>query len=428
MSSRTSVKTLKNQQGMALLVLVITIVLAFAAYSLSGLSVNKVKTDNKKQTRMALKKAKDALLAYAISYPEITGSIRGPGYLPCPDLNNNGKTGANDCETGGVPNVGRLPWNTLGVDDLRDGTGERLWYAVSRNFDYSNSPTVNKINSATIGTITFKDNNNVVIYDGTSLDAVVAVVIAPGEALKRDNGVVQNRSAVTENDPVNYLDMVTSVEDNASFQHGTLDGFIEGEIKNGGGNVIVNDQFIVITYGEIMEVVHKRVSREISNVINTYLATCDAYPEASAFDPTKASYDSAGFAPPAELRQGHLPLDTAFPTNWGDMCGLNTAPVPPAWLKAENWDRVSYYAFAYQNAPPANGLSCGNGTNPPCMTVNNTNPLVNNAQALIVFAGRDITGNRPSIDMSDYFEGDNNDLDDVYDAGEAEDHVTVVTP
>lgn len=423
MPARTTVKTPKKQQGLALLVLIIVIVLAFAAYSLSGLSVNQVKTDERMQTSLALNKAKAALLAYAVSFPEITLAARGPGYLPCPDLANNGKSTVNSCKTGGVANVGRLPWATIGSGDLRDGTGERLWYAVSENFDYSNSPTINKINTATLGTITLR-NANGVLYNGASSDAVVAIIIAPGKALTRDDGIIQNRSTANVNDANHYLDIhVASTEDNATFQHNsTADGFINGEIKDAAGNVIVNDQIVVITYGEIMEHVHRRVARELNNLLNAYLDSCDAYPEASAFDPTKLSYDSDG------LREGHLPLDSALPTDWGGVCVAGIAPVLPDWLKAEGWHKVTYYAFAYQNAPPANGSSCGNGTNPDCMTVNNTNPLVDNAQAILIFAGRDVSGNRPSTNISDYFEGLNNDLDDIYDAGEINDYISVVTP
>ena len=34
---------------------------------------------------------------------------------------------------------GRLPWKTLAIPDLRDGAGERLWYAVSVRFKRNNT-------------------------------------------------------------------------------------------------------------------------------------------------------------------------------------------------------------------------------------------------------------------------------------------------
>ena len=45
--------------------------------------------------------------------------------------------------------VGRLPWRSLGIDQLRDGYGEPLWYVLSRGF--RNPP----INFGTLGQINY---------------------------------------------------------------------------------------------------------------------------------------------------------------------------------------------------------------------------------------------------------------------------------
>lgn len=186
-----------------------------------------------------------------------------------------------------------------------------------------------------------------------------------------------------------------------------------------------------------MELVHARVGEFISKLINDYFTACDAYPEASAFDPAKVSFNSEGLAPPIgmELRQGHLPLGSALPVDWGGVCAAGppvvSAPVPPLWLAAERWDETTYYEFAYQNAPPVNGLICGNGANPPCMTLSNTNPLINNAQALIVFVGRELPAqDRITVPVlaSDFLEGGNAINNGIFDADEAEDYIRVITP
>ena len=428
--ARKNMAKFKKQKGLVLLALVIVIVLAVASYTFSNISLSTIKAERDKHTQQSLRKAKQALISYAVNYPEITAAIRGPGYLPCPDLLNIGTSSPNNCKTAGVPNVGRLPWVTLNVGDLRDGANERLWYAVSVNFDYSNSPTFNKVNTATIGTLTIRDKQNNILNNGMSNDAAVAIIIAPGMTLTRDDNVVQDRT--DENNAINFLDVDTNGEDNASFQHGTLDGFIEGEIINPLGEVVVNDQIVIITYGEIMDAIHNRVSREISNLIGSYFTACVAYPEASTFDPEKATFDSPGLAPPVggELREGHLPLDSAEPTDWNTGCANGITP--QAWLRAESWQAETFYKFAYRNPPPANGLTCGNGANPSCMTVNDgANPPVLNAEALIIFSGRDITGNRPSGNAADYFEGENNyynDLNDTFDNAQQEDFILVITP
>ena len=418
-----------QQQGMVLIMLLVIITLSFITYSISQLSVTELTVQRDEDTRRTLKKAKQALIAFAIRYPEHSAADRGPGYMPCPDKVNNGSSLA-DC--GGAPTVGRLPWKLLGTGDLRDSANERLWYAVSENYDYTNSPTIFKINSATRGNLTVRDRADNIVFNGTTNNGIVAVIIAPGAALTRDDGTVQIRSVANENTAIHYLDINIGGEDNADFEHGTLagvndNGFIHGTITDGAGNIIVNDLIEVITYNDIMDEVHKRVSQEISILISDYFSACGAYPEASIFDGLPP-FDSAGIAPPAELREGHLPLGTVMPVDWSTGCAAVVAP--PQWLIDEEWDAVTYYAFAYQNPLPVNIDSCGDAgmVNPACMTISNTMPLIDNAQALIMFAGRDLTGGRPSGVMGDYFEGENSNLDDIYDADETEDYIRLITP
>ena len=425
-----------KQKGIALLILVIIIALAFISYFMSGLSITELKVDREVKTLQALNKARQALIAYAVSYSEITGINRGPGYFPCADQDNDGVGTPVGCPTASVVDVGRFPWVTLGVGDLRDGANETLWYAVSNNFDYT---TANyKVNTATTGNLTVRDSGNNIIYDGTTIDAAVAVIIAPGEALIRDDAVIQVRGTVAEkNDPVNYLDIDTaSGEDNASFQHGVLggaiqDGFIQGEIMNGGAT-IVNDKFTVITYGDIMEQVHKRVSREVGNVINSYFGLCGAYPEAAAFNSAVAPNSVPG------QKQGFLPVGTSEPFNWGiayaPPCDLSTIRIP-VWFTNESWQLHTYYEYAYTNPvvmPPSAGVACTPGPVGDCLKANG----LENIAALIVFAGRDTTGNRTaSTTLSDYFEVENDDSDLVvdingliYDATQADDYVYVIAP
>lgn len=455
MADGALVQTSKNQQGLALLILVILIILAFAAYSLSGLSLNQVKADRIKETRIALKKAKQALIAYAVNFTEISPALppasRGPGYFICPDTNNDG-FGEGGCNGGGIGTIGRLPWRTLKVGDLRDSANERLWYAVSENFDNRITPfrpnppypanTPKVLNTETIGNITIRDQSNNIIYDGATIDAAVAVIIAPGEALTRDDGVVQNRSAANVNTAINYLDIdVASAEDNAAFLQGVLggavnDGFIQGEIKNAAGDVIVNDQIIVITYGEIMEQVHKRVSREISNVINNYFAICNDYPEAALFDATGVG----PFNSVALSQQGVLPVGVALPVNWNTACAAGISL--PAWIQGEDWHMNTYYQYSYTKADPLAlpapvlAANCVQGAAAlpavTCLTVNNTAPPINDKRALIIFAGRALAGagqvRTAAAGMSDYFENENNDNNFVFDEAETEDYVWVIAP
>ncbi len=168
-----------------------------------------------------LAEAKQALLMYAYNYPEIAatfnGTIRGPGRLPCPDMSNNGAPGppfgvaAPDCEDAGVAMVGRFPWNANGMESrpLEDASGEALWYVVSSNFANTD---LDIVNSDTPGTITLFDSAGQMLYDGGA-NGIVAVIIAPGVRLRRDNdgdgtyeaNQVRN-TAIEQTDPTNYLD------------------------------------------------------------------------------------------------------------------------------------------------------------------------------------------------------------------------------
>src|SRR5262249_54990152 len=143
--------------------------------------------------------------------------------------------------------IGRLPWKKLGLPDLRDGYGERLWYAVSSN--YKNSPrtacanagAAGCLNSDTTGTLTVRNPDGAAVNDATASTGAIAVIIAPGPILRRNDGTLQDRSAAGENLAVNYLDIanVGSNEDNANFVDGNANGFINGPVRDASGNVIV---------------------------------------------------------------------------------------------------------------------------------------------------------------------------------------------
>ena len=85
MFARASVKAPKNQQGLVLLVLIIIIALALISYSLSNLSIAQVRMGQGKKTQMALKKAKGALVAHAITNSYRAADVGRVGNLPCPD-------------------------------------------------------------------------------------------------------------------------------------------------------------------------------------------------------------------------------------------------------------------------------------------------------------------------------------------------------
>src|SRR5665647_2016844 len=113
-----------KQHGAALLVMLVILVIGAAAVLITSLSTTALKNARQKTTSDALAQAKDALIGYAVS------DTNRPGELPCPDFDNDGMITLADYSGSNCKSlIGRLPWKTLGLPDLRDGSGEHLWYA-----------------------------------------------------------------------------------------------------------------------------------------------------------------------------------------------------------------------------------------------------------------------------------------------------------
>jgi hypothetical protein len=245
---------LNPQQGMMLIMLVFIVGLAATVYLVHALNANTVKIERDKKTTAALAEAKAALIGWS------TGHATMPGALPCPDDSNTGVSGG--CNTGFI---GHLPWKTLGINDLRDGSGECLWYALSP--EYRNNITVasrisTPINSSIPGTITVKG------ADGTNfpspVNPVIAVIIAPGAPL-----AVQNRTSAGSTVcggnflPSNYLDTAQGVN-NSTGNHVPLSNnytFITGAASNA-----FNDRLIYIKAEDLYGPVRKRIADELTGV------------------------------------------------------------------------------------------------------------------------------------------------------------------
>lgn len=231
------------QRGVALWMLLILVAMAggYAFYRSANSQFNSIGQETKVAATLA--RAKDALIAYAV-----TDNDR-PGSLPCPDLATNnagfsnipgdGKTDmftVNQCPI----YVGWLPWVTLDLPELTDDTGTRLWYVLApalRNHD-----SAQPINSDTPTGLT---------VDGMSND-IAALIIAPRGAIPSQNRPSQN--------PADYLD---------------------GENGNGNDHKYVtgpksdsfNDLVLVITRQELMAAVEKRVANELRSCLAQHAAS-----------------------------------------------------------------------------------------------------------------------------------------------------------
>src|SRR6185295_12058519 len=128
--------TATPQRGAILLLATLFLVVAIGFVVAVELAAPASSASRDRATEHALADAREALLAYAAD--RAINAIVGPGYLPCPDLDNDGwaesTCGSLSGDGGQDERLGRLPWKTLGIADLRDGDGERLWYAVSTKY------------------------------------------------------------------------------------------------------------------------------------------------------------------------------------------------------------------------------------------------------------------------------------------------------
>ena len=173
-----------SQRGAALIALVLALALGSGLVTIEWLEAAARSAHAARRTEAALAAARDALIGYAVSYPDQHSGRHGPGYLPCPDTSGNGSPNT-PCPR---KSLGRLPWRRLGLHDPRDGAGERLWYALADNFranGYKHRP-LNRETAAGL------------VLDGRT--GVAAVIAAPGPPLP-----FQDR-ARDRFDPARYLE------------------------------------------------------------------------------------------------------------------------------------------------------------------------------------------------------------------------------
>ena len=255
MAGFNSRQCINREAGAALLAFMLVVVVGAAFVLVSSLNANYRAYARKAISTRALSDAKAALIGYALRYPE-THPGEGPGYLPCPDINNNGSAGGS-CSLAGGTSIGRLPWKTLEINDLRDDAGQTLWYAVSDN--YKNNPKgLPRLNSEAPGNFG---------VDGRS--DIVAIIFAPGAPVAGQDRVAGPLAVA------NYLE-----GDNANGD--------TSFVSRGAGEF--NDQLVVITRAELMGIVEQRVVNQLRNVLKQYYSTYGAYPWLAPFADPKAAF------------------------------------------------------------------------------------------------------------------------------------------
>jgi hypothetical protein len=262
--------------------MLILIILGLAtALLLSALKSNP-QIERDKITADALAKAKDALIGYAVTYRD-SHEGNAFGYLPCPDVNNDGTADANqgseNCAGKDVPVVGRLPWKTLGLPPPRDSHGECLWYAVSGTFKaVAGGFQTDFMNWDTLGQFAIQDAGGSTVSGSTAHNRPVAVIFSPGPPLNAQNrppSSGQECSGDATNSVAAYLDggnaFAIPTPSPAMLTAGAH------------GNSTVNDRLLWISPTEIFDRIKQRsdFKTDIDTMMTDLAACLNALPAAS---------------------------------------------------------------------------------------------------------------------------------------------------
>lgn len=452
-----------QQHGAALLIMLVIMVVGAATFLVRSLSRSAIQTERDMATADALAQAKAALIAYAVTYGDRATTPQVHGYLPCPDQGQNlvqdGRANST-CGATDVSSIGKLPWDTLGLQPQKDGSGECLWYAVSGT--YKNSPMTQMMNDDTLGLFEVMASDGASFLAGSSADnRAVAVIFAPGNAQggTQDHATVSGTPSCGGNYAAsNYLDNDTTHGINNSVVSATANAvsrFIAGPVKDASGNSTVNDRMIFITKDDIFSAIRKRADfvNPLKNpllLMTQKAALCIAdYGNHNNAGASDNRLPWAGRSSPAtdtdcnyrdgssttKIMYGRLPnrvSGSRSPTTGSNnqitsqtYSGCSTASyyqlkinssncgaIVPDWSTYYPWwsnwkDHVFYtlannYRPATSNAPPT---SCSAGN---CLSVNGGGLYA----AIVIFAGKKLpsqtrTTSADRLDFANYLEGNN---------------------
>ncbi|MDH5764583.1 MAG: hypothetical protein OEZ38_01100 [Gammaproteobacteria bacterium] len=277
MSVEKNRKSMKKQRGAALLLFFVTLLMVGSVVVVSNISSNKSKVKNEDITTASLAEAREALIAYAVTYYDTQTTTAEPkaglmGYLPCPD-DGTATEGQSSISCGSQyeNRLGRLPWKKMGIQALKDGSGNCLWYAVSGEYKdigpvdrarLNNAAGLTRsemINDDSKGAFRLYDKSGNLIKGSNPDDRIVAVIIAPGREIQTQNrNYIASTQCGNDYDATQFLEVFNGI-DNTSVTavSDAIDDFIVAERTN---DDEFNDRFITISQQEIFDEIKKRSS------------------------------------------------------------------------------------------------------------------------------------------------------------------------
>ena len=422
-----------RHQGAALLLFVMAVALAAITYFVTTLSAAHVGQSSGDTTAKALRHAKEALIAYAVTYGDIDDDNDGfsdfpgeYGFLPCPDYNAGLSEGFEDngnCGARNISKLGFLPWRTLGLPGLKDASGTCLLYAVSGDYKNDEAPgpsgpyKASMLNEDSNGMFQVVDEAGAVLQGLNPDERIVAIVLAPASPLPGQARSVNSAGSVCGEDYANYsayLDGAGGTDNsaltNAAYQ---IDQFIHASAESVSVDAAnpYNDQFVTITRGDIWEALTARsdfvqkmtdLTEALAMCLSNYAvvnglgrlpwpvqASLGDYQQNSSYNDNVD--DSPGYA-------GRLPFIVdnsngdigmggstelftiagcnALPVSSGAVVDLQTASTEYRKLW-DNWKDHFFYAVSEDHAPDNVAAACGD-----CITVDGTQRA-----GLVIFAG-----------------------------------------
>lgn len=421
------------QNGVALLIFVIIIVLGAMSYFLSGMSVEDIKQHQVESASKSLQRAKQALIAYAVTYGDIDGNADSMpdfpgeyGFLPCPDYNAGLAEGLEDngnCGATGLSKIGFFPWKTLDLPVLKDISGTCLLYAVSGEYknDESGPSPANKtsmLNEDSNGMFQTVDEAGAVVRGTNAEDRMVAIIFAPGKVLTGQSRIfsVGSHCGLEYTSLDEYLD-IGGVTDNSDVSAiaNTIDQFVHAtadSITDTNPNPY-NDRFVTITRDEIWAAIVDRADlmQKMADMTEALAVCLSDYATANGNDrlpwpvaTTLADYrvsvnydDNADAAPGYAGRYPYIVddsnIDIPGPNSSSELfieAGCNAIAVtsgatvdlqtPGSEYRVlwENWKDHFFYAVSQDYAPDITPAVCGAN----CITVQGINRA-----AMVVFSG-----------------------------------------
>jgi hypothetical protein len=306
-----------KQRGVALILIAFIVGLAMTALLIRSFNAASIQVERNEETMRVLMQAKEAMIAWAVTYDG------APGQFPWPDrreTTNPNYDGQSDCSTANFnllnslnePNfLGQIPhikstapcviYPGIG-NQFRDSSGSNLWYAVSRNLvrNYSTSTNL-KINPSIIDNPTYPW---MIVRDSTGTivsNRVAVVIMAPGEPINN-----QNRSGAAPL-PSNFLDQVTiGGTTYRNFDYDTdNEDFIMGNVVNDS----FNDKLVYITIDELIAALERRVGEVVRAKLKEYQDTNGYYPYAAQLGTAQNYSGEQDAAGTSGLMSGFLPVN-----------------------------------------------------------------------------------------------------------------------